>query len=136
MSATKHAIDLTRVAASAAAALKADELIALDVSAHLVLTDVFLIASGSNERQVSAIADAVEKALHKEGVKLLRREGRSQARWVLLDFGDLIVHVQHSEDRQFYALEKLWKDCPAVELPADVQESMAERAENVEVEQA
>lgn len=142
MSATERAKDLTIVAARAAAELKAEELIALDVSGQLVLTDVFLIASGSNERQVSGIADAVERALHAEGVKLLRREGKSHARWILLDFGDLIVHVQHSEDRQFYALEKLWKDCPAVELPAELAESLApqndsdDQDEGVEAEQA
>lgn len=136
MSATERAIELTTVAARAAAGLKAEEIIALDVSEQLVLTDVFLIASGTNERQVSGIADAVEKALHLEGVKLLRREGKSEARWILLDFGDLIVHVQHAEDRVYYALEKLWADCPAVELPADVHEPIEQETDAVEAEQA
>ena len=108
------------IAARAASDRKAEEIIALDVSEQLVLTDVFLIASGTSERQVSAIVDAVEEELHKVGVKPIRREGKSEARWVLLDFGDIVVHVQHAEDRVYYALERLWKDCPVIELPADV----------------
>jgi ribosome-associated protein len=119
--ATERAVDLAIAAARAASSRKAAEIIALDVSEQLVLTDVFLIASGNNERQVSAIVDAVEEALHAEGVKPIRREGRSEARWVLLDFGDIVVHVQHSEDRVYYALERLWKDCPVVELPEDAR---------------
>ena len=121
MTATDRAVELAIAAARAASDLKADEIIALDVSEQLVLTDVFLIASGTNERQVSAIVDAVEEALHKVGVKALRREGKSEGRWVLLDFGDIVVHVQHAEDRVYYALERLWKDCPVIELPADAQ---------------
>jgi ribosome-associated protein len=108
------------VAARAAADRKAQDIVALDVSERLVLTDVFLVASGRNERQVSAIVDAIEEALFREGVKVRRKEGESHARWVLLDFGDLVVHVQHAEDRMYYALERLWKDCPVVELPADL----------------
>ena len=109
------------IAARAASDRKAEEIIALDVSEQLVLTDVFLIASGTSERQVSAIVDAVEEELHKVGVKPIRREGKSEARWVLLDFGDIVVHVQHSEDRVYYALERLWKDCPVIELPEDAR---------------
>lgn len=120
MSATDRAIELTVAAARAAADLKAQEIIALDVSGQLVLTDAFVIASGTNERQVGAIVDAVEEALHKLGAKPLRREGKSEGRWVLIDFGDVVVHVQHAEDRTYYALERLWKDCPVIELPADV----------------
>lgn len=121
MTATPRAIELTIAAARAAADKKAEEVIALDVSDRLVLTDTFLVASGSTERQVSAIVDGIEEALHRLGVKPLRREGVGQNRWVLLDFGDLIAHVQHSEDREFYALERLWRDCPVVELPDDVR---------------
>ena len=120
MPASERAIELAIAAARAAADLKADEIIALDVSAQLVLTDVFLIASGTNERQVSSIVDAIERALHLLGAKPLRREGNRTARWVLLDFGDIVVHVQHAEDRVYYALERLWRDCPVIELPADV----------------
>ena len=120
MTASERSVELAVAAARAAAELKAEEIIALDVSAQLVLTDVFVVASGTNERQVGAIVDAVEEALHKLGSKPLRREGKSEGRWVLLDFNDIVVHVQHAEDRQFYALERLWKDCPVIELPADV----------------
>ena len=120
MTASERSLELAVAAARAAADLKAEEIIALDVSAQLVLTDVFVLASGTNERQVGAIVDAVEEALHKLGAKPLRREGKAEGRWVLLDFNDIVVHVQHAEDRQFYALERLWKDCPVVELPADV----------------
>lgn len=121
MPASDRALQLTYAAAHAAADRKAQEIIALDVSTQLVLTDVFLIASGTNERQVGAIVDAVEEALFKLGAKPLRREGKGQGRWVLIDFGDVVVHVQHAEDRVYYALERLWKDCPVIELPADSQ---------------
>lgn len=121
MPATDRALDLALVAARAASDRKAHEIIALDVSERLVLTDVFVVASATNERQVSAIVDGVEEALHKVGVKALRREGLRQARWVLLDFGDIVVHVQHAEDRVYYALERLWSDCPVVELPEDAR---------------
>ncbi len=121
MTATDRAVELALVAARAASDLKADEIIALDVSEQLVLTDVFLIASGTNERQVSAIVDAIEEALHRAGVKAIRREGKTEGRWVLLDFGDIVVHVQHAEDRVYYALERLWKDCPVIPLPEDAR---------------
>ena len=121
MSADDRARDLAVVAARAAADRKAQDIVALDVSERLVLTDIFLVASGRNERQVSAIVDAIEEAMFREGVKVRRREGETLARWVLLDFGDVIVHVQHAEDRLYYALERLWKDCPVVELPADLE---------------
>ena len=121
MPATDHALDVALTAARAASGLKAEEIIALDVSERLVLTDVFLLASGTNERQVAAIVDAVEDTLHAKGIKALRREGVREARWALLDFGDVIVHVQHAEDRQYYSLERLWSDCPVIELPADAR---------------
>lgn len=121
MTATERARELAVRAARAASDRKAQEIMALDVSDQLALTDVFLIASGTNERQVSAIVDAVEEAMHKAGAPTIRREGVSEARWVLLDFGDIVVHVQHAEDRVFYALERLWKDCPVVELPEDAR---------------
>lgn len=122
MPADERAIELTVAAARAAASVKAEEIIALDVSERLVLTDVFLVASGTSERQVRSIVDAVEEALLEHGAKPVRREGVSEARWVLLDFNDIIVHIQHAEDRVYYALERLWKDCPVVALPADVRE--------------
>ncbi|MDD9206457.1 ribosome silencing factor [Georgenia sp. 10Sc9-8] len=120
MPAEEHARQLTIAAARAAADRKAQEIIALDVSERLVLTDVFLVVSGSNERQVRAIVDAVDEAMHKAGAKALRKEGVTESRWVLLDYEDIVVHVQHEEDREFYALERLWRDCPVIELPEDV----------------
>jgi ribosome-associated protein len=119
--ATERAVELAIAAARAASDRKAQEIIALDVSSQLVLTDVFVIASGTNERQVGAIVDAVEEALFKLGAKALRREGKTQGRWVLIDFGDVVVHVQHAEDRVYYALERLWRDCPVIELPEDAR---------------
>ena len=121
MAATERAIDLAVAAARAASDIKAEEIIALDVSEQLVLTDVFLMASGANERQVGAIVDAVEEALFHLGAKPIRREGKAAGRWVLVDFGDVVVHVQRAEDRVYYALERLWKDCPVIELPADAR---------------
>lgn len=121
MTATDRAIELTHAAARAAAEKKAEEIIALDVSERLALTDVFLVLSGSNDRQVRAIVDAVEEALLKAGAKRRMREGLEDAHWVLLDYDDVIVHVQQAEDREYYALERLWKDCPVVELPDEVR---------------
>ena len=120
MTASEHARALVRTAALAADSKQAQDLVALDVSGPLPLTDIFLLASGTSERNVLAIAGEVEDQLNEAGTKTLRREGRSEGRWVLLDFGDLIVHVFHEEDRMYYSLERLWKDCPAIplDLPA------------------
>jgi len=84
---------------------------------QLPLADVFLIASGTNERQVAAIAEGIEDALFDQGAKAIRREGMREGRWALMDFLDVIVHVMHQEDRAYYELERLWKDCPVVPLP-------------------
>jgi ribosome-associated protein len=120
VTATEHARALLRTAALAADSKQAQDLVALDVSGPLPLTDIFLLATGTSERNVLAIAGEVEDQLNDAGTKTLRREGRSEGRWVLLDFGDLIVHVFHEEDRMYYSLERLWKDCPAIplDLPA------------------
>lgn len=120
MSATPYAIELAHAAAHAAVQKKASDIIAIDVSQRLALTDVFLVISAGNERQVMAVVDAVEEALHKAGAKRRMREGYSEAHWVLLDYNDIVVHVQRDEDREFYAMERLWKDCPQIELPASV----------------
>ena len=123
MTASDHARELARIAGLAADSKQAEDLVALDVSEPLPLTDIFLLATGRNERNVLAIAAEVEDQLNDAGVKTLRREGRAEGRWVLLDFGDLVVHVFHEEDRMYYSLERLWKDCPIVplDLPAPVQ---------------
>lgn len=99
-----------------------EELVALDVSGPLPLADIFLLATGRNERNVMAIAAEIEDKLNETGVKTLRREGRAEGRWILLDFGDLVVHVFHEEDRMYYGLERLWKDCPVLPLELPVRE--------------
>ncbi|MFB9730681.1 MULTISPECIES: ribosome silencing factor [Ornithinimicrobium] len=115
--ATPRAVELAQAAAAAAQDKLARDVVGLDVSGQLALTDVFVIASAPSERQVGAVVDAVEDRLKELGAKPLRREGQREGRWVLLDFGDIVVHVMHSEDREFYDLERLWKDCPTVVLP-------------------
>jgi ribosome-associated protein len=124
VTASDKARELLRVAAEAADSKQADDLVALDVSGPLPLTDIFLLATGRNERNVQSIAGEVEDRLNQAGVKTLRREGRAEGRWILLDFGDLVVHVFHEEDRMYYSLERLWKDCPA--LPLDLPAARAE----------
>jgi ribosome-associated protein len=123
VAATERAIDWTIRAALAAAEKKASGIVAIDVSEKLAITDVFLILTGTNERQVKAISDAVEEALDKIDVDPVRREGERQGRWILLDYIDIVVHVQHEEERAFYDLERLWKDCPYIEIPLDEQDS-------------
>ena len=120
MTATDHAIELVTTAARAGGEKKGEQIVAFDVSEQLAITDAFLIISASNERQVGAIVDAVEDPLREGGAKPIRREGQRDGRWVLLDYGDIVVHVQHEEERAFYALERLWRDCPAITLPEDV----------------
>jgi ribosome-associated protein len=122
VTASDRALELVRIAAAAADSKSGEDLVALDVSGPLPLTDVFLLATGRNERNVQSIAGEVEDKLNEAGVKTLRREGRAEGRWVLLDFGDLVVHVFHEEDRMYYALERLWKDCPAIPLDLPVRE--------------
>lgn len=104
---------------SAAADKLATDLAILDVSDQLVITDCFVLASAPNDRQVKAIVDAVEERLLKMKAKPVRREGERDGRWVLLDYVDIVVHVQHTEERMYYSLERLWKDCPTLPLPAD-----------------
>jgi iojap-like ribosome-associated protein len=116
MTLSPQSIDLVQLAAAAADAKGGDDLVAFDVSEPLPLVDAFLLVTGTSERNVAAIADEVEERLLDAGVKRLRREGRHEARWILLDFGDLVVHVFHEEERAFYGLERLWKDCPVVPI--------------------
>ncbi|WP_432520330.1 ribosome silencing factor [Kineococcus sp. SYSU DK006] len=117
MPASERSLELVTSAAAAAMDKLATDVIALDVSDQLFITDAFLLASAPNERQVRAIAEAVEEKLLPLGAKPVRREGEREGRWVLLDFVDVVVHVQHAEEREYYALERLWKDCPPIELP-------------------
>ena len=120
MTATTRAIELAEIAAEAAADKLASDIIAYDVSEQLVITDVFLLCSAANDRQVRAIVDAIEESLRKAGARPVRREGEREGRWVLLDYLDVVIHVQHTEERAFYALERLWKDCPVLPLPEPV----------------
>lgn len=107
---------MTRVAKEAAEDKVGENIVALDVSKPFVLTDVFLFVSGRNERQVAAIADGIEEKMHEANYKLIRKEGKEIGRWILMDFGDLIVHVMHEQERMFYDIERLWKDAPVVKL--------------------
>lgn len=116
MTATDHAIELARAAAAAAADKQATDIIAFDVSDQLAITDVFVLCSAANQPQMNAVKDAVEEKLLALGAKTLRREGEREARWILMDYGDVVVHIQHTEERAFYALERLWSDCPTVDL--------------------
>jgi ribosome-associated protein len=110
-------VELAEAAVSAAADKLASDLVILDVSEQLVITDCFVLASAPNDRQVRAVVDAVEERLLQLGAKPVRREGERDGRWVLLDYVDIVVHVQHSEERTYYSLERLWKDCPELPLP-------------------
>jgi ribosome-associated protein len=120
MTASAEAVQTAIAAAEAASDKLATDIVAIDVSDQLVITDVFVICSAANERQVKAIVDSVEERLHSRGVKAVRREGLKEGHWVLLDFADVVVHVQLAEDRMHYAIERLWKDCPLLALPESV----------------
>ncbi|WP_333617988.1 ribosome silencing factor [Dietzia sp.] len=116
MTATPEAIDLATKAALAAADKLGENVTVIDVSDQLVITDCFVIASADNERQVASIVDEVEDVLREAGSKPLRREGTREGRWALLDYGEVVVHIQHADERDFYALDRLWKDCPVIEV--------------------
>ncbi|HLH84020.1 MAG TPA: ribosome silencing factor [Trebonia sp.] len=120
MTATPRAIELTEIAALAAADKLAQDIVAYDVSDQIAITDAFLLCSGANDRQVRAIIDEVELRMRQAGATLVRREGEREGRWVLLDYLDIVVHVQGKEERLFYALERIWKDCPVIPLPEAV----------------
>lgn len=127
VAATAHALTLVRIAAQAASDKLADDIVAFDVSDQLAITDAFVICSAPNDRQVRAIVDEIEKRLRAVDAKPLRREGERQNRWVLLDYGDIVVHVQHEEERVFYSLERLWRDCPLIGLPESVSSGRGSR---------
>ena len=109
-------LDAVQLAATAAESKGGEDLVALDVSGPLPFVDAFLLVTGRSERNVVAIAGEVEDRLNASGVKTLRREGKSEGRWILLDFGEVVVHVFHEEERMYYSLERLWKDCPVIPL--------------------
>lgn len=126
MPASEHALELTQVAAQAAADKLGGNLVAFDVSERLAITDIFLIVTAKNERQVGAVVEGIEESLAERGERPVRREGDREARWVLLDYLDIVVHVQHAEERALYSLERLWRDCPSVAL--QVNEQLADEA--------
>ena len=122
MPASKSVTELTQVAARAIADKFGTEMIAIDLSDQMVLSEVFLIATGANIRQVDAIADEVEEKLRLIGEKPARREGTDE--WIVLDYSDLVVHIQSAELRRYYMLDRLWNDCPTIELDV-VKENVA-----------
>ena len=127
MTATDRARELAIAAAQAASDKVADDIVAYDVSDVFVITDAFVLASANSDRQVRAIVDGIEEKLLEIGAKPARREGEQEGRWVLLDYIDIVVHVQHAEERTYYSLERLWKDCPLIELPESVTNGRSER---------
>jgi ribosome-associated protein len=127
MTATDRARELAIAAAQAASDKVADDIVAYDVSDVFVITDAFVLASANSDRQVRAIVDGIEERLLEIGAKPARREGEQEGRWVLLDYIDIVVHVQHAEERTYYSLERLWKDCPLIELPESVTNGRSER---------
>jgi ribosome-associated protein len=118
--ATDRAVELVVAAAEAASDKLAENIVAFDVSEQLAITDAFVLCSAQNDRQVRSIVDAIEESLRALDAKPVRREGEREGRWVLLDYVDIVVHIQHAEDRVFYALERLWRDCPVIPLPDSV----------------
>lgn len=123
MAAHTESIELSHIIAVAADSKQGEDIVALDVSGPLAMIDIFVLVTGLNERNVQAIADEIEDAAIKAGRKTLRREGRELGRWILLDFGDVVAHIFHEEERAFYGLERLWHDCPVVplEIPATAE---------------
>ncbi|MBO3128910.1 ribosome silencing factor [Dermatophilus congolensis] len=109
--------ELVDVAALAADEKSAENIVALDVTGRFALADAFVLVSAESERQVQAVAENIQDRLREVGAKPILMEGFAGGRWVLMDFDGVIVHVQHTEEREFYQLERLWKDSPALELP-------------------
>lgn len=121
MALSTQTIKAAAIAARAADDKSGSEIVALDLSNQLILSDIFLLISGANDRQLKAISDEIERQLSFVGEKVIHREGSGDAsQWLLLDYGDLIVHIQSKEMRTYYALDRLWGDCPIISLP-DVQ---------------
>jgi ribosome-associated protein len=121
VTATDRAVELALAAATAASDKQARDILVIDVSDQLVITDCFVIASATNDRQVHAVVDAVEERLRGIGAKPVRREGEREGRWVLLDYADIVVHIQLTEEREYYQLERLWKDCPTIAVEESVE---------------
>lgn len=117
MPAVQDSIDSVRIAAAAADRMKGEDIIAFDVTEPLAITDIFLIITGDNPRQVLSIAEEVEKQMHlQKGISPREREGVSEGQWILQDYGDFVVHIMDRESREFYDLDRLWKECPHIGL--------------------
>lgn len=116
MTASPEALEMAAVAARAADEKLATNIVVIDVSDQLVITDCFVVASADNERQVNSVVEEIEDRLREAGHKPLRREGTREGRWALLDYNEVVVHVQHVDERDYYSLDRLWKDCPVVEI--------------------
>ena len=123
MTASPESIRLVNDAAAAASDKLAVDIIAFDVSEQLAVADAFVLCSAPNDRHVRSIVEAIEERLTADGVKPAHREGERENRWVLLDYIDVVVHVQHEEERAFYSLERLWSDCPTIPLDESVEVS-------------
>ena len=118
MAASEKCLAITKIAADAINEKLGVDIVALDMTDQMLLSEVFLIATGQNERQVDAITDGVFEALAKIGEKPVRKEGSGQ--WILLDYSDLVVHIQSQELRKYYMLDHLWNDCPKIDLKLDM----------------
>ena len=126
MPATQTAIDNVAIVAAAAESKQGEDIVALDVSGPIAIVDAFVMVTGRNERNVQAIADEIEDQMLASGSRTLRREGRDLGRWILLDFGDVVAHVFHEEERMFYGLERLWHDCPVIPITLPERETFAD----------
>ncbi|MFD5868207.1 ribosome silencing factor [Corynebacterium sp. NPDC060344] len=129
MTASTEAANLATIAARAADRMKGEDIAVLDVSGPLVITDAFVLVSADNERLVSAIVDEIEADLRDAGAKPVRREGIREGRWALLDYGQLVVHIFRDEERDFYGLDRLWKDCPRIEVEGVEQNAVSGAAD-------
>ena len=130
MAAVQDSIDAVRIAAAAADSQQAEDMVAFAVSEPLAITDIFFLASGTTPRHVLSIAEEVEKQLYLQTKRDPRhREGVEEGEWVLLDYGDFVVHVMDSQTRAFYNLERLWKDCPRIDLQLPEGASVLEEGE-------
>lgn len=116
MTVSEQTTTLAAAAATAADRMKGEDIQVLDVSEPLTITDAFVLVSADNERLVTAIVEEIEDDLRELGAKPVRREGVREGRWALLDYGMLVVHVFRHEEREFYGLDRLWKDCPTIEV--------------------
>ena len=123
MSSISESYKLLETAVKAADSKKAEDILALDVREISLLADYFVITHGNSERQIDAIVDTVKEEVEKQGTNVKRIEGKDGGKWILMDLGEVIVHVFNVEERSFYNLEKLWNDAPLVDIQSWVEEA-------------